>query len=122
LNTPIYPPQGATLTNLRVFVYDSSAQASVAEICVLGIYGSVVTAWYGVSSGSSGFTFFDIPIDNHVVDYSDFSYSIDWAPNQLGDTMMVCGFQLFYTPVTRATYMPAVPRNGPRAIAAHLER
>lgn len=122
MNTPIYPPQGATLTNLRVFVYDSSAQASVAEICVLGIYGSVVTAWYGVSSGSSGFTFFDIPIDNHVVDYSDFSYSIDWAPNQLGDTMMVCGFQLFYTPVTRATYMPAVPRNGPRAIAAHLER
>ena len=32
LITPIYPPQGATLTNLRVFVYDASVQASVAEI------------------------------------------------------------------------------------------
>jgi len=112
-NGPIYPPQGATLTSLRVYLYDGSVADSQARFAVLGAYGDMAGNYPGSSYGIDGFGWFDIPIPNVVVDHAAYSYIVWWQPNQLGNTMMICGYRLYYTPAGGMVYIPTVPRNGP---------
>ena len=107
-NAPIYPPQGATLTSLRVNLYDASASNSTVYLAVLGANGDLVHSWFASSTGSGGWTYFVISIDGHVVDYNAYSYILWWKPNAVGDTMMLCGLRLYYTPPGGLNHMPAV--------------
>jgi hypothetical protein len=108
-NAPIYPPQGATLTKLEVYLYDAS-EAVNAEV-ILGIvdaYGNWVYGWGGLSYGASGNTLVEINISNHQVDYGAYSYLLWWKPNVVGTGMKVCGFRLYYTPAGGVRYLPVV--------------
>jgi hypothetical protein len=108
-NVPIYPPQGATLTKLQVYVYDLSDTTDASGgIGVVDAYGNVHGDWWGYSSGSSGNTFFEVAIPNHQVDYAAYSYLLWWRPGVVGTNMKICGFRLFYTPPVRTSFMPAV--------------
>lgn len=111
-NAPIYPPQGATLTKLGVYVHDASdTAAGEAVIGVVDAYGNVVQGWVGYSSGSTGNSFFEIAIPNHQVDYANYSYLLWWKPNLVGPNMKVCGFRLYYTPPGGTSYLPAVMKD-----------
>jgi len=108
-NAPIYPPQGATLTKLGVYVYDASDTASGEAIFgIVDAYGNVIDGWVGYSAGNSGNTLFEIAIPSHQVDYANYSYLLWWRPTLVGPNMKICGFRLYYTPPGGTSYLPAV--------------
>lgn len=111
-NAPIYPPQGATLTKLEVYVYDASDTANTHGILgFVDAYGTVVGEWHVYSSGSGGNTVLEINIPNHQVDYAAYSYLLWWQPGVVGASMKVCGFRLYYTPPGGLSYLPVIQNN-----------
>jgi hypothetical protein len=113
-NTGVYLAQGATVTLLRVYVDDTNA-ISNSEACftVYDLNGEIHEEWCGSGGGIGGNTFYDVPVANHVIDYSLYSYVVNWQPNDLGSDMQLCGFRISYTPPGGKAYMPAVLRDGP---------
>jgi hypothetical protein len=111
-NAPIYPPQGATLTKLGVYVYDASETTNAeAYLGVVDAYGTVVAGWNAYSSGSGGNSYFEVAIPNHQVDYAAYSYLLWWRPGELGTNMKICGFRLYYTPAGATSYLPAIMKD-----------
>ena len=110
--TPIYPPQGATLTNLRFYGYDASpSEDQTVRLVVLDYYGDEDYIFTGNSSGSSGYGLVDIDLGGHVVDYTSYSYLLNWWPHEVGTAIKICGFNLSYTPAGANAYMPAVMKD-----------
>ncbi len=107
-NVPIFPPRGATLTKVRVYVYDASAYDTLLMLDVFRPYGDEQYAWANHSSGSSGYSYFEINIPNHVVDYSLYSYALRWLPCRLGPEIRLCSMRLYYFPAGGLNYLPAV--------------
>jgi len=107
-NTPLTLPDGATIDFLRMYFHDTSGSDTYGWFTIYDTYGSLVNEWFISSSGSSGDGFADSDPINHVVDYSTYSYVLNWRPNGTGPTLQLCGFQLFYQPPTAANFLPAV--------------
>jgi len=108
-NAPVFPPQGATISMVRVYWFDgSSSYEGRVGFGVVDGTGYVVHSWLENSSGNSGNGYVDIPLPNHVVDYSNYSYIVWWRPNLLGDTMEICGFRLYYTTPGGVQYLPSI--------------
>ncbi len=95
-NAPVYLPQGATVNYLRMYYDDTSATDSGAWFTVYDLYGDIVQEWGVSSSGSSGNSYNDSALIDHVVDYSRYSYTVNWRPNVTGSVMQLCGFRIFY--------------------------
>lgn len=90
-------PQGAVVDTLRMYYSDTSASNSTAWFTVYDLYGAIVTEWSVSSTGNLGNSFNDSAPINHVIDYSLYSYLLNWRPVVTGTTMQLCGFRLFYT-------------------------
>lgn len=97
-NTPIYLPQGATVNTLRMYYYDTSASDSNAWFTIYDLYGNIVEEWSVQTSGTFGNSFNDSVAIDHTIDYSVYSYALNWRPAVADSTMQLCGFRLFYTP------------------------
>jgi hypothetical protein len=110
-NGPIDLPQGATVTNLRVYVYDASAENGEMYFGVVDHWGYTAYAWSGLSSGASGDQYFDIAIPNEVIDYSSYAYLFWWRPRELGSNMMLCGLRIDYFPPGGLGYLPLIRGN-----------
>lgn len=91
-------PQGAVVETLRMYYNDTSASNSSAWFTVYDLYGSIVEEWSVSSAGSAGNGFNDSAAIDHTVDYSTYSYLLNWRPVVTGSTMQLCGFRIFYTP------------------------
>jgi hypothetical protein len=96
LNTPLFLPQGSTVDTLRMYYNDTSASNSSGWFTVYDLYGNVVTETAVNSAGNSGLSFNDAPLNDHVIDYSIYSYVLNWRPIVSGSTMQLCGFRIFY--------------------------
>lgn len=110
-NTPVFLPQGSTVSALRMFVNDSSAADCWSWFTVYDLYGNVVDEWGVASDTTAGETSWQVPIPEHVIDYNLFSYALNWRPNDTGSDMQLCGFRLFYTPPAGTAFLPSVKRN-----------
>lgn len=91
-------PQGAVVETLRMYYNDTSASNSSAWFTVYDLYGSIVEEWSVSTTGSTGNGFNDSATIDHTVDYSTYSYLLNWRPVVTGSTMQLCGFRIFYTP------------------------
>ena len=110
-NTPVWLPQGSTIDTLRMYYYDTSASNSTAWFTVYDLYGVIVQEWAVSSSGNTGNSFNDTAQIGHVVDYSIYSYVINWRPVVAGTTMQLCGFRIFYeTPPFGLQFLPSIYR------------
>jgi len=89
-------PQGSQVDTLRMYFYDTSGSNSSAWFTVYDLYGNIVSEWPVSSSGSGGNSFNDSAQINHMIDYSIYSYLINWRPSVTGSTMQLCGFRIFY--------------------------
>lgn len=98
-NAPIHLPQRSRVDSLRLYYNDTSGGLDGRGwFTVYDLYGSIVFEW-GVSSvGSSGTGFADTGTINHEIDYSQYSYVLNWRPNENGTAMQLCGFRIFYQP------------------------
>jgi hypothetical protein len=111
-NTGVYLPQGSLVDTLRMYYCDSSLTDSSAWFTVYDLYGDIVEEWQVSSSGNTGYGFNDSSMINHIIDYSQYSYAINWRPYVLGTTMWNCGFRIFYQPpVFPRAYLPAILNN-----------
>ena len=108
-NIPVLLPNGAVVDTLRMYYYDTSASYTTAWLTAYDLYGSITEEWSVSSTGSTGNSFKDSVQINHTVDYSLYSYVLNWRPLVSGSTLRLCGFRIFYTPPPFGLgYIPAV--------------
>lgn len=110
-NTPVILPQGSHVDTMRMYYYDTSNSNSSAWFTVYDLYGSIVEEWSVSSSGNFGNSFNDTTVISHTIDYSVYSYLINWRPNVVGSSLQLCGFRVFYEPpLFGINYIPLVSR------------
>ena len=108
-NTPLHLPNGSVVDTLRMYYYDTSASNTTAWFTVYDLYGGIVDEWAVSSSTSGGNSFNDSAQINHTIDYSVYSYVINWRPIVTGSTLQLCGFRVFYSPPPYGLgFIPAV--------------
>jgi hypothetical protein len=112
-NAPVYLPQGATVTALRMYYYDTSADYSVGSFTVYNLWGQVMWEWSVESTGISGNLWVEVAIPNHIINYDAYSYAVTWQPRVTGESMQLCGFRILYTVPGGAKYLPAVMQDYP---------
>lgn len=113
-NTPLYLPQGSTVTWLRMFVNDTSDKDCIGWLTVYDLYGKIHQEWGVYSSGTPGEAFFSVDIPDLVIDYVNYSYVLNWRPRDTGNDMQLCGFRIFYTPPPGYhQLLPSIMRNSP---------
>jgi len=106
-NVPVYLPQGATVTTLRMYYSDTNASVNCsAWFTVYDLYGMIVEEWQVTSAGSAGNGFNDTSEFSHTIDYALYSYVVNWRPYELGSDMQVCGFRIFYETPPGESYVP----------------
>ncbi len=96
LNTPLQLPDGATVNTLRMYYYDTSDTNSNGWFTIYDLYGNLVEEFVVSSAGTPGNNFNDSAVINRVIDYSNYSYVLNWRPNVAGSSMQLCGFRIFY--------------------------
>lgn len=113
-NTPVYLWQGATIKYLRMYYNDTSASNCQAYFTVYDLDGDIVDEWGVQSSGTPGNDWQTSSEFTHTVDYTSYSYVINWQPNDTGSDMQLCGFRVFYYPPTfGVAFLPSVMKNFP---------
>lgn len=113
-NAPVHLPQGALVETLRMYYHDTSGSNSSGWLTVYDLYGDIVQEWTVNSSGNLGNSFNDSVVINHTIDYSVYSYVLNWRPNVTGSTMQLCGFRVFYTaPMFGAGFVPVIHNENP---------
>jgi hypothetical protein len=109
-SAPLYLPDGSTLRYFRMYYNDQNATANCdAYLTVYDLYGRIVTEW-GISSSGTGMTYVTTAQLDHVIEYSQYSYVINWRPNDLGTDMQVCGFRVYYETHFGLSYLPYVSK------------
>lgn len=97
-NIPVQLPQGTLVDTLRIYYFDTSDSNTTAWFTVYDLYGDLVQEWSVSSNTVSGNSFNDSAQINHVVDYSVYSYMVNWRPIVTGSTIQLCGFRIFHDP------------------------
>ncbi|HNS53118.1 MAG TPA: hypothetical protein PKO09_18325 [Anaerolineae bacterium] len=111
-NAPVYLPLGSTVTQMRMYVNDTSTLNTSGFFSVYDLYGDLVDEWAVTSSGTPGEAYYVVNIDpGHVIDYEVYSYAVNWRPNDTGNDLQLCGFRLLYTPPPGAVFLPSVMRD-----------
>jgi hypothetical protein len=104
-NAPLTLPQGAMINTLRMYYNDTSeASNTIGWLTVYDLEGYIANdpitgqtlEWAVASAGSNGFGFADAPNIGHRVDYSTYSYALNWRPVVQGASMQLCGFRIYY--------------------------
>lgn len=98
-NAPLTLPEGARINTVRMYYYDESDLNATGWFSVYDLYGALVEEWSMTSSGNGGNGFADtFPVIDHTIDYSAYSYTVNWRPMHQGAGMQLCGFRIFYEP------------------------
>ena len=108
-DAPVYLPQGAVVTSVRMYYYNTNATTTCYAL--FGYFdfaterGSFPGNWS--STGSSGLGYNDSAPINHTIDNTKYGYMVGWSPHVADSTMRLEGFQIFYTPPPgRAAVIP----------------
>lgn len=108
-NVPLTLPEGATINTARMYFNDNAEMNSAAWLSVYDLYGVLEDEWLMTSSGENGPGFADTEIIDHVVDYSVYSYALNWRPTVQGSQMQLCGFRVYYeAPPFGLSFLPWV--------------
>lgn len=113
-NIPVMLPQGTTVDTLRIYYYDTSGSNSTAWFSVYDLYGAIVDEWSVSTSGDAGNSFNDSALIDHTVDYSVYSYMLNWRPVVSGASLQLCGFRIFHDPpIFGLNFLPLVTSDSP---------
>ena len=108
--TPLYLPQGAVVTGLRMYYWDGSTTYDCVGMLTCYDIANFSSIFVGrsFSSGNPGFGYSDSAAFSHTIDYTNYAYSLTWYPSVAGSNQMwLIGFQITYTPPPgRAAVIP----------------
>jgi hypothetical protein len=111
-NLPLALPEGSKVEWLRMYYYDADGLHNTSGwFTKYDLYGGLVQEWSVSSTGSAGNSYSDVLITpTETIDYSTFSYVLNWRPVAVTSTLQLCGFRLFYTAPVGGIYLPVVIR------------
>ncbi|OGO60455.1 MAG: hypothetical protein A2032_01485 [Chloroflexi bacterium RBG_19FT_COMBO_49_13] len=97
-NLPLALPSGTQVEWLRMYYYDNDAATTMyGWFTKYDLYGNLVQEW-AIPSATSGYNYTDVEITPaEVINYSLYSYVINWRPVGIGTDLRLCGFRLFTT-------------------------
>jgi len=96
-NTFLTLPHGATLIGARFYFNDTSGSDSFILISELDYEGYPNSEWRLDSWGDTGSGYVTFDDINHVIDYTQYSYVVNWRPVLAANNMKACGFRIWYT-------------------------
>jgi hypothetical protein len=97
-NFPLMLPPGSTITYLRFYYNDTSASDSSLRIRQMDDGAGFSDIAIVSSSGSAGLGNSTVTGLNHVVDYVNYSYVLQFSANVAGSSMQLCGARIGYIP------------------------
>jgi hypothetical protein len=112
-DAPVYLPQGAVVTNVRMYYYNTNATTKCNALFGYFNFASESGSYPGnwSSTGSSGLGFDDTGPLNITIDNTTYAYIVAWQPNVATNTMRLEGFQIFYTPPPGQNKVTVIPLN-----------
>ena len=104
-------PEGAVVDLVRMFYYDTNAADSDMFLSIYDGAGGTSDPAQAHSSGTGGYgSNADTGFEYTVANY-DYSMTIQWRPNALGTTQMLCGVRVrYFTPPVFGSFMPLIQR------------
>jgi hypothetical protein len=96
-NLPLALPDGAEVQYLRMYFYDQNIEINtVGWFTKYNLYGDLVDEWM-VASINGGNNYSTIEISpTETIDYSSYSYVLNWRPYGSGSNLQLCGFRIYY--------------------------
>jgi hypothetical protein len=112
-NAPLSLPDGSQVDYLRIYYDDTNADADLSGwFTIYDLYGKMVDEWWVTSEGSTGTGYWDTDLIEHTIDYSSYSYVVNFRPVDVGSSLALCGFRIFYYPPPfNAAFLPHVTNN-----------
>ncbi len=110
-NLSLNLPNGVKVEYLRMYYYDADpAKATIGWLTKYDLLGDIVNEW-GVSSEDDFVKpYRDVLITpTETIDYSVYSYVLNWQPVTTNSNLQLCGFRIFYTQ-TGLTFLPVLNR------------
>ncbi len=110
-NLSLNLPNGVKVEYLRMYYYDADpANATIGWLTKYDFRGNIVNEW-GVSSEDDFVKpYRDVLITpTETIDYSVYSYVLNWQPVTTNSNLQLCGFRLFYTQ-TGLIFLPILNR------------
>ena len=89
-------PDDVRIEYLRIYYYDTSASDSQAWVTRYNDAEALQDVAYVTSTSNTGYATRLSAYLEHVVDNVNYSYVLNWRPNALGSTMMLCGLRVAY--------------------------
>ncbi len=104
-NVDIQLPQGARIDYLRIYYYDSSPTNANGWVTTYDGAGHYTDIAFVTSANAAGYgtNLSSGPI-GHTVDNHNNAYVLNWRPNSIGSSQMLCGFRVAYYPVGETTF------------------
>lgn len=109
LAAPVYLPQGAVVTSVRMYYNDTNVTYDITLAFNVYDFATQTSpySWTCSSSGAAGLGYADTAAINHTIDFSKYGYLLEWLPSIRASNLQLVGVQIFYTPPPgRAAVIP----------------
>ena len=96
-NLSLALPEGAEVQYLRMYFYDEDDGIDMrGYFTKYDLYGSIISEW-AVDSTTTGNDYNTVEISpTEIIDYSAYSYVLNWRPYGTGSNLQLCGLRIFY--------------------------
>ncbi len=109
MNTALILPPDATITSLRFYYYDTSAEDSTLRIRQMNDGDEWTDVASVDSTGTAGLSYRSVSGLDYDIDYVNYSYVLQYQGNVIGNTMRFCGARIGYTtPNAYGIALPAI--------------
>lgn len=98
MNLGLILPAGARINSMRFYYYDTSATDSTLRLRQMNDGDEWVDVTTLNSTGTGGLSYRSISGLDYLVDYTNYSYVLQYQGNVIGNTMRFCGVRIGYTP------------------------
>jgi hypothetical protein len=98
MNLGLILPAGSRINSMRFYYYDTSALDSTLRLRQMNDGDEWVDVASIDSIGTAGLSYRSVSGLDYLVDYTNYSYVLQYQGNVIGNTMRFCGVRIGYTP------------------------
>ena len=98
MNLGLILPSGSRIKSLRFYFYDTSASDSTLRLRQMNDGDEWVDVASLNSTGTGGLSYVSTSSLDYLIDYTNYSYVLQYQGNVIGSTMRFCGVRIGYAP------------------------